>query len=33
MSNELNFADYDFDNLVTQLTNRLKERDAWKNNR
>ena len=26
----LDFTDYDFDDLVDQLTNRLKERDAWK---
>jgi len=30
MSNQLSFVDYDFDDLVTQLTNRLKERGAWK---
>jgi len=31
MSNELNYAgDYDFDNLVTALENRLKATDAWK---
>ena len=26
----LDFTNYDFDDLVDQLTNRLKERDAWK---
>lgn len=26
----LNYADYDFDNLVTNLQNRLRNRDAWK---
>jgi len=26
----LDFTNYDFDDLVAQLTNRLKERDAWK---
>ena len=27
---ELNYVEYNFDELVTQLTNRLKERGAWK---
>ena len=30
MSNELNYVDYNFDDLVTQLQNRLKESDVWK---
>jgi len=30
MSNQLDFVDYDFDNLVLELTNRVKERGAWK---
>lgn len=30
MSNQLNFVNYSFDDLVVQLTNRLKERGAWK---
>ena len=29
-TNELNFVNYSFDDLVTQLTNRLKEKGAWK---
>lgn len=30
MSNELNYTQYDFDDLVTALENRLKATDAWK---
>jgi len=29
MANELNYADYDFDSIVLQLQNRLKDTDAW----
>ena len=29
-SNELDYTDYNFDDLVTQLQNRLKSTDAWK---
>ena len=30
MTNQLSYTEYDFDSLVTQLQNRLKLRDAWK---
>lgn len=30
MANELNYVNYDFDDLVTQLQNRLKEQSTWK---
>ena len=30
MSGELNYTDYNFENLVNQLINRLKARDTWK---
>ena len=30
MANELNYVNYDFDALVTQLQNRLKEQSTWK---